>query len=165
MSIRTCSMVVPVLRVDPEPRRVTKVVRCFDKLSHHRQGVSRWVVARAGRVRGVYGAGMGPSLESLEAGPRSGKQEGSPSRPSTPATEPKLKQAQPFYWARLPALFFTPSPLLPELVPLFTSSTSQLPTSQTIHQPDHFLNSKNSLSRWVTQRPTSSPSTPFGSWP
>lgn len=65
---------------------------------------------------------------------RSSKQEGgSPSRPSTPAAEPKLKQAQPFYWARLPALFFTPSPLLLELVPFFTSSTSLTPSNLSIH--------------------------------
>lgn len=134
----------------------------------------RRVVARAGHD----GAGMGPPVttghsrqEHEATRQKAGRRKPFPPFHACnpqPATYGRAQaQAQPFYWARpaCPLLF----PPHPSFWNLFLSSHLQPVNFQTplcpIHTPDHFLKSKNSLPRWVTQRPTSSPSTPFGSWP
>lgn len=138
----------------PKPRRVTKVVRCFDEAhqSPTRQGggIQDWWLP--GQSNGWYGAGMEPPLETRgRSNEAHTKQEGSKQAALLPFPpfqrlhpSPSSSCSQPFYWARLPALpslHYPPPPLVLELVPLFTSSNLSTFPNLSIHPStsDHFF--------------------------
>lgn len=110
------------LRVGPKPRRVTKVVRCFDKLVYP----DGWLPGQDRRVGWGRDGAFSPRGRSTKH--QAHQQEGSPSRPSTPAAEPKLKLNH-----------FTGPACLPSSIPPHPSSWNLFPLSRHL-QPLNFPN-------------------------